>query len=464
MPQERAAQPVMFEAPRRLAGSSALSWAKRVTSEFGRDAGDGRVLVPHSQADLAVRCGWARTDGRISRYLAELGDVVVRSRGGLVFDVAALDEIDIPIPPSVRSIESSRLAVARRSGPAAAGSIPELADLESRRHELVQEYLAVLEAENVVLRRELGLSIGPSLSASVAARTPRGERAEPRAEPRVDLEEERPVSSTNLSSEEPFFCGTSPGLSDLSEFAIQDSRILEPAHEAARSVRAPRGEPRADVARERAAEAPEAEIPALEVDWVDEDLDEMLRPLASACARYNLPGMTYRKGLLEVFRSKGWSARQIRHAQGLVARQLNDSGRITSPFSLLFAVCRDGNPDYVLKEAPAERQAATRAQEEEERRDEEAERAIEAMTADELEVLDEELRSQAPKVWHHIAGSPRELQRMREDEWRRRNPRPPDPVPRPGESGPSPLRPISRSEQPVPLGEGLGAIVQGLDR
>ncbi|MHB1599474.1 MAG: hypothetical protein ACYCXY_11450, partial [Acidimicrobiales bacterium] len=69
---------------------AAVAWARHVAERYGNPDGNGRYVVRHSQAELLRLDGYRDNDGRISRYLAELGGLVERNGRDLVIDLGRL--------------------------------------------------------------------------------------------------------------------------------------------------------------------------------------------------------------------------------------------------------------------------------------------------------------------------------------------------------------------------------------
>ena len=400
-----------------------VAWLRQVVDAYGHPQEDGRVRVPLSQAELSEASGRARNCGTVYAYLRVLAPVVERGRDGVVVDLARLEELEqeggcrrpgaaggtsrrsFPPPRLVQAAAPLRLV---REGPPALG-VPatpvedqELADLLKvlvrSQHQLTEAHRRLVEL--VGTRRALPpeaehLRAGPApvpRERSAKVRKPRGtvrEAADP-AETDREVLPGQEVEAFSLSR-------------------LADDRQL---------AEASRTEP-ADGNGRR--------------DWADEELDELVAPLAEACRRTGRTGITDRRGVLEALRP--YRRRQVLAAVALVARQVR-AGRSTAPFGLLVVKARDGDADYFPPEPPSRgagpppRSWGLGHSGGPEETDAEAEAAVAALEADpawaaELATLDAAVRTGkgfTASLTERVFQDPALLRSYRQHAWRERHP------------------------------------------
>jgi len=280
---------------------AAVAWARHVVERYGNPDGNGRYVVRHSQAELLRLDGYRDNDGRISRYLAELGGLVERSGRDLVIDLGRLTPTGQG-PARLRALPTSE-----EQGQGIRVGVSDAAALERRVTEL-EELLEAKERLIDSLLAERALLAQTNFRAN-----PRGsssDRADSRGFPREVSKE----SSSCIGKTAP-------------ELLFTDS---------ARS----RGFP-----RDRA----ENTEPA--TDWVEGDLPRLLNDLIKACERHDLAGITGARGLRDALRGTGRSQAAIVAAQRKIARQLDAGERLRSPFGLLVRAAREGWPEYFPDES-----------------------------------------------------------------------------------------------------------------
>lgn len=78
----------------RTGSSRALVWAREATGAYGKTQPDGTCLIALTQGALSAACGWSASSGTIGTYLNALGPAVLRRRGGIVVDLAALADLE----------------------------------------------------------------------------------------------------------------------------------------------------------------------------------------------------------------------------------------------------------------------------------------------------------------------------------------------------------------------------------
>lgn len=284
---------------------AAVAWARHVAECYGNRDASGRYVVRHSQAELLRLDGYRDNDGRISRYLTELGGLVERNGRDLVIDLDRLMPTG-RAPARLRALPSSA-----NQDQATCASVPDVAGLGRR----VAELEELLKAKDHLIDSLLAeRALLDQTSSRADSRGSSSDRANPREFPR---EVRRESSSPEIASE------------------------LLLSH-SARS----RGTP-----RDRADEG------EVLLNWVDSDLPGLLNDLVRACERHDLAGITSARGLRDALRETGRSRSAVVAAQRKIARQLDAGARLRSPFGLLVQAARESWPEYFpdeSEEPPAE--------------------------------------------------------------------------------------------------------------
>ena len=327
--------------------AAALAWARHVAERYGSRRLDGKVVVPYSQAELLRLDGCSPNDGRVSRYLRELGPLVTKERGHLVIDLEHLPAARRR-PAYLRALPPVTDAPSRATDRTAAAGRDDATALARR----IAELEAALEVKDQLIAALLAeRALGSSPSAS---------RGEPR---------ERAGGRAR-----------SPEVSSVSEGITIDDGVAQLDFASASDSARSRVE-----ARERA-ESAGAET---DLDWEPSELAALVAELAAACEQRALPGITSQRGLLDALRTTRRGRDAVVFAQRKLARQLRAGEALRSPFGMLVRAAREGWPEYFP--APRALRAAEPAVSREELVDE-ADQAVSELEASDdpyLATLDE---------------------------------------------------------------------------
>ena len=284
--------------------AAALAWARHVADRYGSRRLDGKIDVPYSQAELLRLDGCSPNDGRVSRYLRELGPLVTRERGHLVIDLEHLP--------------------AGRRRPAYLRALPPVTDAPSRATDRTaaagHDYAMALARR--VAELEAALEVKDQLIAALLAERALGNSASAsRVEPRVRAMDR----------------ATSPEVSSVSESITIDDVPAE-LDFASPSVSAH--------SRVEARECAEPTDAGSDLDWEPHDLAKLVAELAAACEERALPGITSQRGLLDALRTTRRGRDAVVFAQRKLARQLRAGEALRSPFGMLVRAAREGWPEY----------------------------------------------------------------------------------------------------------------------
>ncbi len=139
--------------------AAAINWARDVIAAYGRPGHGGTCTVAMTQAELSTACGWSATSGTLSGHLNALGPaVVLRRRGGIVFDPWALADLERGSgPPALppRTLQVAKVLSLRLGRPSPHGTELVVNDPVGRRPATAADMAALLDLSPSTVSRHL---------------------------------------------------------------------------------------------------------------------------------------------------------------------------------------------------------------------------------------------------------------------------------------------------------------------
>lgn len=391
--------------------SSALAFIEGALARHGRPLDAGRVLLPCSQADLALEAG--RSAGTVAYYLSQLADVVSREPGGLVVNMTALSEARSCRDSRSRADEIAALLI-DTFGDGAEEAPVQLVDVGGR-PPTVRAMASALQLGSSTTQRHLDSLArggrlrrqGGSLFLWPPGSQPRAGQAGTAA-PAAEVSNPTVLIATTLQRVADELGQLAEhllaGVADAPRTARARLALVPPVSRgfAARgsSFGFDKGEREAPSSLEdRELRAADRGSPGPSTTDRTERLsdraaiEDAIQPLVTLCEQLRLPVSLNEDG-------RRWlglySAEELRRGAGEIVRQLRGPGpAIGRPLGLLVSKAKRGEDDFFAPPRPAPAPPPLARQDEplEPDVDAEAAAAVDAMGADELAALDERVRT-----------------------------------------------------------------------